>query len=176
MPSSFGRPETLKLDEPYIRSLIERFKVLYSDHILDDGNLEAVESALGVVLPDDMKLIAAAYDGGEMIGAIPSYSLRSLTDGYGVVSNTLQLRGFYHNLDARYVYLADLDESLMLLETNTRDKSRVVWVDLTEIMAFANGVVCPSVEYFDSFAEYFDKMLSDEEEDRAYEAEVDLDG
>jgi hypothetical protein len=106
-------------------NLRDRYASFFAEEPAPDGAIEAIESALDIVLPDDLKEIGKFYSGG-MLGGISHVGI----EPSGIVAETLRLREAV-NLPRRLLFLAEPSESLIVLdcEASTSDAPSVIWCD-----------------------------------------------
>lgn len=162
------------MDKVLIHNLLERYRKLFPHDPIYDDNLRCVEDGLGVTLPQDMKMISSLYDGGTF-GGMPNYHLHPVTWEYDIVNRTLSLRKALC-LPTKFLVLAELDESIVFLETRDSDRldTPISWINAFDAGRFAleEPLAAPAVMTFPDFTSYFAFLVDEEEEDRAYEADL----
>ena len=145
----------------------ERYISLFGEEPAHDSALEAIQSALDVTLPDDVKKIAEFYCGG-ILGGISHNSLEATGPATNVVDETQRLRRTI-NLPHRFIVLAEPSESLIVLdcESNATGGPAVIWCDANDVGRVDH---VPSMSNlpgtWPSYSAFFSYLLDEEEEER----------
>jgi hypothetical protein len=148
------------LDTSRLQQLRLRYLELYPADPADPAQVEAVERAIGVVLPRDMKEIASVFHGG-MVGVIPQFTI-----GFGpydnVVDETRRTREAL-GLPHRFVMLSIQSESVVVMETQADEQvnAPVTWLDNEDMdRLIAGQPLAYDPTTFASYADWFEYMLS----------------
>lgn len=138
----------------------------YDEDPVPPGAFAAVETALSVVLPGDMKQIGAFYSGG-FLGGISHYAISADGPADNVVDETRRLRDAIA-LPQRYVVLAEPPASLVVLETQSdaAASTPVTWLSATDAARLASGEALLSrPDVYPSYAAFFAALLDREVEE-----------
>jgi hypothetical protein len=121
-----------------------------------------METAVGLVLPDDIRAISRFYRGG-MLGGISHFTWAT-QDSYGVVEKTLAARKTL-NLPTSFLFLAEPAESAIVWR---KDQSpAVVWCHAHDFERVVRGIPATSdVTEFQTYLDFFRYLLDTEEEER----------
>nr|UOP04192.1 SMI1/KNR4 family protein [Conchiformibius kuhniae] len=117
---------------------------------MNKQDLLKIEEVLEVHLPTDFIKISEFYSGG-IVGGIEHLSI-SLDCDENILTKTLYIRN-HINLPNKYLVLSEMNESLILLDT---ENSHVIWIDSVD-MSFERA------DYWNSYAEFFSYMIEEEE-------------
>lgn len=125
------------------------------------GELDRIESALGVVLPVDFKQISAFYSGG-LTGGISHHAIAAGGSANNVVDETIRIRSAVE-LPKRFIVLAEPAESIVLLNTNNDENiNAVIWCDAVDIRNVGNSEFSTPPQVWRTYAEFFDYLLGEE--------------
>jgi hypothetical protein len=153
--------------EQQLSGLIERYLRLFPAEPVPPEEIRAVEEGLGVILPSDMKRICSVFSGGSDIGNIEQFKIALEGPFSNIGRATLEVRHAI-GLPTRFVILVELDESVVVLETqpNQETPTPVYWLSSIEIESLITGEPLIDVDIYPSYADYFEAQLVDEEEER----------
>lgn len=131
-----------KMQEAYIS--------VYGKEPVHEHDLLKIEQNLGVRLPADFIKIAQFYSGGSL-GGIEHVSI-ALDCDENILTKTLYVRN-HISLPKKYLVLSEMNESLILLDT---ENNHVIWVD-SVAMSFETA------DDWHSYAEFFGYMMEEEQ-------------
>lgn len=144
----------------------ETLLAYYDEDPVAPGEIAAVEATLKVVLPDDLKAVAAFYSGG-YLGGISHYAIAARGPADNVVDETQRLRTAI-GLPTPYIVLAEPPASLIVLETggNSADPTPVTWLSATDAARLASGEPFLSApDVYPSYGAFFFALLEREAEE-----------
>ena len=144
-----------------VNELKNRHLALYPLDGIDKNKLVAVENALSIKLPNDFCEIAQFYSGG-MLGDVSIYSF-NIEDVDNIVGKTEFLRKTI-NLPNDFILLSEPDESIIVM--NVKD-SNIFWIDATDAENLQSGSFESSPDTWETFADFFAELLTQEENDNA---------
>lgn len=170
MIESIGNTESQKRSDMKIQALIERYQNLFpNDQGVSEKDLHEAEKHLGLKFPDDFRVIAHAYGGG-YLGGCSLFTLYDDGEDYNIVNKTLHYRECDLHLPHRYLALEETGVSFVVLDTSTSPMfaGRVIECSIEDIYNLAAG---DSLRYdhdiYNSFSDYFEYLVKEEEEERA---------
>jgi hypothetical protein len=145
---------------------IEELKKGYLNLFPADGiskdAINEIQKELNLQLPQDFCEISEFYSGG-MLGDVSLFSFIRINNAENIIDETLRLRKTVR-LPHEYIVLAEPSESIIVL--NTQNKPIVLWIDAIEITQISDMVFESMPDKWDSFSDFFNKLLQQEEEDR----------
>src|SRR5580693_5878291 len=124
--------------------------------------LTAITSDLGLQLPLDFLDIGKFLDGSG-INVIPLYSLAGNAPTMNPMSETLRLRNVI-GLPSNWLVLGEPPESLLLMDCAAA--GRVIWIDSIDAKRIASQSFTNQPTSWNSFGEFFEYLLDEEEVDR----------
>lgn len=143
-------------------TLRQRYAVLFGEEPVAVGELDAIEVALALVLPKDLKIIAQFYSGG-FLGGKSHHALASGGPATNVVDETLRLRSAI-DLPHRFAVLAEPPASLIVLDAHS---GIVTWCAAHDVDQLSDVSWMSSVpDTWQSYADYFEFLLDEEERER----------
>lgn len=149
-----------------IQALEERYAELFPD---DRGMgrpvIEEAERRLSIRLPEDLHRIAEFWSGGGMgVTGLEMLPFENSIPG-NVVERTLELRSAI-GLPDRFVVLAEPSEAFLVLDAAPEAEERVLFLDAIDAENLATGTFESEPDTWPTFADFFDTMLDEEEEER----------
>jgi hypothetical protein len=145
----------------------ERYISFFGKETASDGAVDAIESALNLLLPDDLKEIGTFYRGG-ILGGKSHNALEPNGPATNVVDETLRLRAAT-KLPHRFVVLAEPANSLIVLDTESRATGApaVIWCDANDAVRLDDvSAMATPPETWPSYSAFFECLLDEEEEER----------
>lgn len=113
-------------------------------------------------LPEDFKEIALFYS-GELIGGLSLFSYDK--DTPNIIEETLRLRQEIQFPQA-FLFLAEPAESIIVLDTvNT---PCIIWCDSIDVHQLHDRSFQSAPDTWNTFSDFFDYLLIQEQEERAY--------
>jgi hypothetical protein len=146
-----------KIDE-----LKKRFMNFYPLDGINDDDIKEIQKELGLELPLDFCEISKFFS-GSMLGDISIFSFTRINGTENIIDETLRLRKTV-KLPHEYIVLAEPSESIILL--NTQNQPVVLWIDATEITEISIMSFESTPDVWDSFEDFFNELLQQEEQDR----------
>ena len=144
-----------------IPSIKERYNLLFPDDSITLDTPTIIEQRLQVTLPDDFKEIASFFNGG-LIGGISIFSYDQMMPT-NIIEETLRLREgvqFPHS----FLFLAEPAGSMIVLDT--AKSPSVIWCDSIDVYSLHNGSFQIVPDIWNTFSDFFDYLLNQEEEER----------
>jgi len=148
---------------PSIQELEKKYTQLYPSDAVEESVLKRIESILKIKLPEDFCQIANFYSGG-LMGGISSFAVACEDVTPNIVEETIRLRNAI-NLPLRFIVLAEPPESLIVMDTENTPS--IIWCDATDAERIADMSFISEPQTWDSYSEFFKKLLEDEEEEQA---------
>ncbi len=145
-----------------ITDLKRRFLNLMKQDGINEIQLEEIEKTLNIVLPKDFKEIASFFSGGSF-GIIDNYNFAKTCEGGNIADETLRLREAI-NLPANFIVLSEPPESLIVMDL--KEKPSIIWCDANDASNLEHKSFCNEPNVWEDYSEYFNELLSDEEEDK----------
>lgn len=136
-----------------------RYEVLYPLDGIDNKELLEIERKLTIKLPESFCEIATFFSGG-LLGDISNYSFTSVNNSPNIIDETIRLREAV-NLPMRFIVLAEPPESLIVLDT--KNIPAVIWFDAVDISRIEGKSFITKPDEWDSYADYFEELLEEEE-------------
>lgn len=126
------------------------------------NDVEAMETALGFELPEDIRQITLFYRGG-MLGGVSHFTWDT-RDPYGVVEKTRTVRAAL-DLPASFLFLAEPAESAIVWRRG--QSPAVVWCHAHDVDRVVRGERATSeVTEFATYQAFFEYLLDTEKEER----------
>lgn len=144
-----------------ITNLRKRFLSLMKQDGINEIQLEEIEKTLNIILPRDFKEIASFFSGGSL-GVVDNYSFVKAYEGGNIIDETLKLRKSI-NLSPNFIVLAEPAESIIVMDL--KGKPSIIWCDATDVSNLEKKTFYNEPNVWEGYSEYFDELLSDEEED-----------
>jgi hypothetical protein len=145
-----------------IETLKNRYVALNGARPIPDSVFAAVTSDLGLQLPPDFLEIGKFFDGSG-INVIALHSLAGNAPTMNPIHETLRLRKAI-GLPPNWVVLGEPPESLLLMDCVAGGK--VIWIDAIDAKRIASQSFATQPTTWDSFGEFFEYLLDEEEADR----------
>lgn len=144
--------------------MFEELKSRYLNYYPHDGvsekDIKEIEAILGVKLPNDFSAIALFYSGG-FIGGISVLSFSRRDSSQNIIDETIRLRDTI-KLPERFIVLAEPPESLIVLDTENQPS--IIWCDAVEVSRLKDMRFISKPDVWNSFSDFFAKLLKDEGE------------
>lgn len=147
---------------PDLEVLKRRYLAMNDARPIPANVLDEITSELGLQLPDDFHKIGMFFDGGG-IHVMALHSLAGNSPKLNPVSETLRLRSAI-GLPPNWLVLGEPPESLLLMDCAAG--GRVIWIDATDVKRIGSQSLLRQPDSWNSFAEFFEYLLDEEEEDR----------
>lgn len=145
-----------------IKDLRKRYLSIMKQDGINEIQLKDIEKTLNIILPKDFKEIAAFYSGGSL-GVVDNYSFIKIYEGHNIIDETLRLRKTI-DLSPNFIVLAEPPESIIVMDLEV--KPSIIWCDATDISNINKRSFCNEPNVWEDYSEYFNELLSDEEEDK----------
>jgi hypothetical protein len=129
---------------------------------ISKGAINEIQKELNLQLPPDFCEISEFYSGG-MLGDVSLFSFIRINNAENIIDETIRLRKT-SGLPHEYIVLAEPSESIIVL--NTQNKPTVLWIDAVEITQISDMFFESMPDKWDSFLDFFYKLLQQEEEDQ----------
>lgn len=146
-----------------INSLKNRYVAMNGHRRISNDMLRSIQAELGLVLPLDFMQITEFYDGSGF-NVLPLYSLAGNAPKMNPVNETLRLRESVQ-LPSNWLVLGEPPESLLLMDCANGGK--VLWLDAVDVARISSNSFNKEPETWDSFSDFFDYLLEEEEADRS---------
>ena len=146
-----------------INELRAKYESLTTLNGIDEGILNEIQTRLNVRLPEVFCEITTFFGGG-LLGGISSHSF-SILNSPNIIDETIRLRNVV-DLPLRYVVLAEPDESLVVMDTQSTPS--IIWCDAVEVHALREGSFVSKPDEWNTYTEFFSQLLEDEEEEQKY--------
>ena len=156
------------MNATHFDNMRERYISFFGEESVPDGAIDAIESALKLILPDDVKKIGTFYRGG-MLGGKSHNALEPTGPAMNVVDETLRLRSAIQ-LPHRFVVLAEPANSLIVLDTESRASGApaVIWCDANDVVYLDDvSAMATHPETWPSYSAFFEYLLDEETEERS---------
>ena len=149
-------------------SLRDRYVRLFGVQPAADGALEAIEGALEIALPKDLKEISGFYAGG-FLGGISHNAIDWHGPASNVVDETRRLR-FAIDLPRRFLVLAEPPSSLIVLDCDAAAirAPAVIWCDDHDVGRLRHldlGAMSVPKTWV-TYTGFFSHLLDEEEQER----------
>ncbi|REK19408.1 MAG: SMI1/KNR4 family protein [Planctomycetota bacterium] len=153
------------MNQERLAQLHQRYVALYSEEPTRGGGIAELQALLDVSLPDEMQAIAEFYSGG-IVGGISHNSFDPEPAAASIAKTTLSFRSAI-NLPYRFIVLAELDESVIVLDV---ESEVVTWCDNCDVSRLdGSSEMLGKTETWPSYADFFEFCLDEEEEERRYQ-------
>lgn len=150
------------MDELIVNSLRRRYVAYYGEEPAQLGAVVCLETALGIVIPRDMKAISKFYSGG-ILGGISHYSFESSSrETNAIICKTLSFR-LAISLPHRFIVLAEPAESSIVLDVKS---GTVTWCDNFDVSRLGSSEMLGKPDTWPSYAAFFEYLLNMEDEER----------
>jgi hypothetical protein len=153
-------------NEDALRALHSRYAAWFGEEPADPEACDAIEQALGLVLPLDLRGISSFYCGG-LLGGISHNAISERGPADNVVDETLRLRASV-GLPHEFIVLAEPPESLIVLRA-TADPAvdnPVIWCSSVDVTRLAGMQLVADYDEWPSYSAFFGYLLDLEEEER----------
>jgi hypothetical protein len=147
---------------PSIQELNKRYTNLYPSDGIDESILRKIEDILKITLPKDFRQITNFYSGG-LLGGISIFAVAFEGITPNIVEETIRLRNTI-KLPSRFIVLAEPPESLIVMDTENTPS--IIWCDATDVERIINMSFITEPQTWNSYLEFFEKLLEDEEEEQ----------
>ncbi|HWW71516.1 MAG TPA: SMI1/KNR4 family protein [Duganella sp.] len=145
-----------------IAELKNRYVAMNGARPIPSNVLTAITSDLGLQLPLDFLEIGKVFDGSG-INVISLHSLAGNAPTMNPIHETLRLRKAI-GLPSNWLVLGEPPESLLLMDC-TAD-GQVIWIDAIDAKRIASQSFSTQPTGWNSFGEFFEYLLDEEEADR----------
>ena len=139
-----------------LKEIKDRFLRVSEPNGISEKELNYIQIHLNVLLPDDFKNIATFFSGC-FVGSIDMYDF--IASDINIISETLRLRCTI-DLPHRFVVLAELSESLVIMDTE--QSPSVIWCDSCDAENIGKSDYSIKPDVWDSYSDFFDDMISEE--------------
>ena len=139
-----------------INAIRTRYLSVMKPDGISDNELNYIQTHLEIVLPNDFKNIATYFSGG-FVGSIDMYDF--IDSDINIISETLRLRCAI-DLPHRFVVLAELSESLVIMDTE--QSPSVIWCDSCDAENIGTSEYSITPDVWDSYSDFFADMVSEE--------------
>jgi hypothetical protein len=131
------RPALESAKEAAIRALHARYAAWFGDEPAGVGACAAIEQALALVLPLDLRRIASFYRGG-LLGGFSLHEIGDQGSADNIVAETRRLRASA-GLPHEFLVLAEPPESLIVLRTmaDAAADTPVIWCSAVDVARLA---------------------------------------
>jgi hypothetical protein len=141
----------------------DRYLTIHEVEPCTDRELDIIEQALGIKLPNDLKQVATFYSGG-LLGGISHHELAAAGAAMNIVDETLRLRAAI-GLDERYIVLAEPAISIIVLDV--LGNPAVIWCDATDAMNINSRTFSNAPDLWGRYSDFFCYLLEQEEQQQA---------
>ena len=145
-----------------ILEMKKRYEALYSDDGINNDELIEIEKMLEIELPETFCEILTFFSGG-YLGSISNYSFSRVGNSLNIIDETIRLRESV-NLPTRFVVLAEPSESLIVMDT--KNTPSVICFDAVGISELEKKGFTSKPDEWESYADYFNALLEEEEEEQ----------
>ena len=145
-----------------INSLKVRYVAMNGHRPISSDILRSIQTELGLVLPIDFMQIAEFYNGSGF-NVLPLYSFAGNAPTMNPVNETLRLRKAVQ-LPSNWLVLGEPPESLLLMDCENGGK--VIWLDAIDVARISSNSFTKQPDSWNSFSDFFDYLLEEEEADR----------
>lgn len=150
------------MDQDALTTFRQRHTAFFGERSLAEGSIADLELSLGVVLPDDVKAISQFFR-GHLLGGVSHYSFDPRFASWNIAEETIRLRTAV-NLPDWFVVLAEPDESLIVLDVDTR---AVAWCSAFDVSRLdGSSKMLGATDIWPSYAAFFEYLLDMEDEER----------
>ena len=161
-----ARPPGQLMTNKDFEEVRERYVRLFGEEGVEHGECPAIETTLGISLPQDLKRIATFYSGG-LLGGISHHALATRGPATNVAEETTRLRAAAA-LPKEFVVLAEPPDSLIVLNTTqpAEKGTPVIWCSAFDIPRLARTDSLTKPEIWPDYYSFFRHLLDEEEEQR----------
>lgn len=156
------------------KEIINRYLKLFEARELKKEERALIEKKLDITLSDDFILISKYFNGDQRLGYMSLFSFDPFLDGWNIVDQTLELRKNI-NFPKNFLFLEQEGESFvtMLTKDDRSEPTPVYWCGSSDIYNLMEGKPLEdSVMTFPSFTDFFEYLVTEEENKRAEEKEL----
>jgi hypothetical protein len=145
-----------------LAAIRRRYEGVFGPEGVEPAECDAIEAALGIRLPDDLRSIASFYSGG-LLGGISHHAIASHGPPDNVVDETLRLREAA-GLPRDLIVLAEPPGGLIVL--NAGSASAVVWCSDFDVPRLSDLTSLTKPDIWRDYYSFFRHLLELEEEER----------
>lgn len=154
----------MEWNEHNLNNLKVRIKKVLGNHPLKIGEINSVEKALNITLPELFKELnsVCSYE----YAILFSFFNFGRSDANSVISATLGIRQNYHNSQNDIVLYLD-DAGIVLLNISDIN-AKVIWCSVYDLENYFSGEpLTQDYDLFPTFSDFFKFLLDEEEKMRA---------
>lgn len=154
------------MNEEQIELLINRYLKMFPARGIDEKTMDYLEKRLGLVFPNDFKMISRVFDGYEEIAHQSFFSFDPNVKDWNIASQTEFYRNSDCNLPRKYVALREEGESFIVMETQPSNtlETPVIWCSTMDAYNLDDkSSLKDNPIIFSSFGAFFEFLLCEEE-------------
>lgn len=143
--------------------------MLFEKAGINKNQIDTIEEELSIILPKDFKEIANVFDGYTEIGGMSLFSFDTSVKGWNVIEKTKFYRASACSLPKCYLALREEGESFIVMKTqkNPSLDAPIIWCSLSDAYNLQDDTkLQDNPKIFPSFADFFEYLLDQEEEER----------
>src|SRR5262249_1310871 len=152
-----------------LESIRQRYLRLFGSEGVRDGECEAIETTLGLWLPEDLKRISTFYSGG-LLGGVSHHAIATRGPATNVVEETIRLRDAV-SLPQEFMVLAEPPDSLIVIRTAATPQvdASVIWCSAFDVVRLVHIESPTKPDVWPSYYAFFRHLIEQEEEERQEE-------
>jgi hypothetical protein len=151
-----------------MNELKDRYLQLFPEKGISNFKITKIEKRLSIKIPQDLKEILTYYAGYSDIASLSLFSFLEDEIGWNVCDKTEEFRKLI-KLPNKYLVLKEGDESFIVLETKNdqEDLAPIYWIGISDVQnLIEEKPLLDNPTIFQTFAEFFEYLLEEEEKMR----------